>query len=135
GVGGTRNCDWWFTDEAVFLDTAGRYTTQQSDRDVDTGAWKGFLRLLKKSRPRRPVNGVFVTISVADLLQHAPREAEQHAEALRARVQELYQELGVRLPIYVLVTKTDLLAGFSQFFAAIGKDEPGPAWGLCVPFR
>ena len=32
GVGGTRNCDWWFTDEAVFLDTAGRYTTQDSDR-------------------------------------------------------------------------------------------------------
>ena len=34
GVGGTRNCDWWFTDEAVFLDTAGRYTTQDSDADV-----------------------------------------------------------------------------------------------------
>src|SRR5258708_10084759 len=32
GVGGTRNCDWWFTDEAILLDTAGRYTTQ------DTGA-------------------------------------------------------------------------------------------------
>ena len=26
GVGGTRNCDWWFTDEAVLIDTAGRYT-------------------------------------------------------------------------------------------------------------
>ena len=31
GVGGTRNCDWWFTDEAVLIDTAGRYTTQDSD--------------------------------------------------------------------------------------------------------
>ena len=28
GVGGTRDCDWWFTDQAVLLDTAGRYTTQ-----------------------------------------------------------------------------------------------------------
>lgn len=28
GVGGTRDCEWWFTDEAVFLDTAGRYTTR-----------------------------------------------------------------------------------------------------------
>ena len=27
GIGGTRNCDWWFTNEAVLLDTAGRYTT------------------------------------------------------------------------------------------------------------
>ena len=35
GVGGTRNCDWWFTDEAVLIDTAGRYTTQDSDREND----------------------------------------------------------------------------------------------------
>ncbi|MGL4231646.1 MAG: type VI secretion system membrane subunit TssM, partial [Casimicrobium sp.] len=31
GVGGTRNCDWWFTNEAVLLDTAGRYTTHESN--------------------------------------------------------------------------------------------------------
>ena len=31
GVGGTRSCDWWFTDDAVLIDTAGRYTTQDSD--------------------------------------------------------------------------------------------------------
>ena len=29
GVGGTRYCDWWFTEEAVLIDTAGRYTTQR----------------------------------------------------------------------------------------------------------
>ncbi len=57
GVGGTRNCDWWFTDEAVLLDTAGRYTTQESNAEVDKGAWTGFLQLLKKHRPRRPING------------------------------------------------------------------------------
>ena len=28
GVGGTRYCDWWFSEEAVLIDTAGRYTTQ-----------------------------------------------------------------------------------------------------------
>ena len=37
GVGGTRNCDWWFTDEAILLDTAGRYTTQDSDEKRDRG--------------------------------------------------------------------------------------------------
>ena len=35
GVGGTRNCDWWFTDQAVLIDTAGRFTTQDSDREND----------------------------------------------------------------------------------------------------
>ena len=130
GVGGTRNCDWWFTDEALFLDTAGRYTTQQSDQGVDAAAWKGFLQLLKKSRPRRPINGVLVTVSVGDLLQQSSAEADLHAQALRARVQELYTELGVSIPIYVLVTKSDLLAGFTEFFATLGKDERAQAWGF-----
>ncbi len=134
GVGGTRDCDWWFTDEAVFLDTAGRYTTQQSNQDVDAGAWKGFLQLLKKSRTRRPINGVLVTVSVDDLLRQSPGEREAHIHALRARVRELYEDLGVRFPIYVLVTKSDLLAGFSEFFGALGREERAQVWGLSLPY-
>ena len=68
GVGGTRNCDWWFTDDAIFLDTAGRFTTQDSDPGSDARGWREFLALLKKYRSRRPLNGVILTVSVADLL-------------------------------------------------------------------
>src|SRR5262249_39020130 len=119
---------------APFRDTAGRYTTQQSDRDVDAAAWQSFLALLKKSRPRRPINGVLVTMSVSDLLQQSAAERESHARALRTRVQELYQTPGLRIPVYVLVTKSDLLAGFSEFFANYGKEERAQAWGFALPY-
>ena len=134
GVGGTRDCDWWFTDDAVFLDTAGRYTTQESQKEVDAGAWKGFLQLLKKSRPRRPVNGALVTISVADLLQQTGTEREAHSAAIRSRLRELYDDLGVRFPIYVLVTKADLVAGFSESFTGLGKEERAQVWGVSFPY-
>ena len=52
------NCDWWFTEEAVLIDTAGRYTTQDSDAAVDRAGWERFLALLKRTRPRQPLNGV-----------------------------------------------------------------------------
>ena len=26
GTGGTKNCDWWFAEDCILLDTAGRYT-------------------------------------------------------------------------------------------------------------
>ena len=81
GVGGTRNCDWWFTDEAVFLDTAGRYTTQDSDAASDSAGWKEFLALLRKYRKRRPVNGVILTISAQDLLTQGDGGREAHVEA------------------------------------------------------
>lgn len=133
GVGGTRNCDWWFTNEAVLLDTAGRYTTQDSHQAVDAAAWQGFLQLLKKFRPRRPLNGVMVAVSLADLLQQTEEERARHAAAIRRRVQELHQTLGIRLPIYMLFTKTDLVAGFTDFFADFKEDDRAQVWGETFP--
>jgi type VI secretion system protein ImpL len=133
GVSGTRNCDWWFTDEAVLLDTAGRYTTQDSHQAVDAAAWQGFLQLVKKNRPRRPLNGVLVTLSLADLLQQTEEERNQHGAAVRRRVQELYQLLGVRLPVYLLITKTDLIAGFTDFFADFSQEDREQVWGETFP--
>ena len=130
GVGGTRNCDWWFTNQAVMIDTAGRYTTQDSDRDTDQKAWTGFLGMIKKSRPRQPVNGVLVTVSVSDLLTRTASQRAEYATAVRARVQELHQQLGIRFPIYLLVTKCDLLAGFMDYLGDASKDLRQDPWGF-----
>ena len=130
GVGGTRNCDWWFTQDAVLVDTAGRYTLQESDREVDASAWDNFLALLKKTRPRQPINGVLLTINVQDLLQQGATERGEHAAKLRARLQELQTKLGVRAPVYVLVTKADLIGGFNESFEALGAEERNQVWGF-----
>lgn len=130
GVGGTRNCDWWFTDQAVMLDTAGRYTTQDSHEQIDKAAWLGFLDLLKKHRPRRPLNGVLITMSLSDLLHLTEEERSLHAKAIRQRIEELTERTGVRIPIYMLFTKTDLIAGFTEFFTDFGAEDRGQVWGV-----
>ena len=129
GVGGTRNCDWWFTEEAVILDTAGRYTTQDSDELVDSAAWSGFLTLLKRYRRRRPIDGVMVAFSLADITRQNPMERAQHARAVRQRLTELTDNLKVRVPVYVLFTKTDLMNGFIEFFDDLGRDDRAQVWG------
>ncbi|MDJ0656471.1 MAG: type VI secretion system membrane subunit TssM [Xanthomonadales bacterium] len=135
GVGGTRNCDWWFTDEAVLVDTAGRYTTQDSNREQDAAAWTGFLKLLKKHRKRRPINGALVAISVSELLSQSQAERQSHARIIRNRIQELHAELGIRFPVYVILTKCDLLAGFSEFFDDLRKDQREQVWGMTFELR
>ena len=129
GVGGTRNCDWWFTEQAVLVDTAGRYTTQESDHQADSAAWLGFLDLLKRFRARQPLNGVIITLSVSDLVHWSDEELERYARHVRERVRELYTRLGVRLPIYLMVTKTDLLAGFNEFFSEFDAKQRAQVWG------
>lgn len=130
GIGGTRNCDWWFTDEAVLIDTAGRYTTQDSDAGVDRAAWLGFLDLLKRYRKRRPINGTFVAISIADLMTQTESERRAHAAAIKQRVMELDKHFGIRFPVYVTFTKCDLVAGFTEFFDDLGRSEREQVWGF-----
>jgi type VI secretion system protein ImpL len=129
GVGGTRMCDWWFTENAVLIDTAGRYTTQDSDAAVDKAGWTAFLDLLKRTRTRQPLNGVIVAISVADIAAASPAERTAHARAIRTRVKELTDRLAMKVPVYALFTKTDLLAGFTEFFDDLDRERRNQVWG------
>lgn len=133
GAGGTRYCDWWFTDEAVFIDTAGRYTTQDNPSEQAGRAWLGFLGMLKRSRPKRPLNGVLVTVSILDLLKKTPTQLGMQATAIKRRIQELNSHLGMELPVYVVFTKCDLLAGFSEFFQDLEAEDREQVWGVTLP--
>ncbi|MGA9573701.1 MAG: type VI secretion system membrane subunit TssM [Lysobacterales bacterium] len=130
GIGGTRNCDWWFTDEAVMIDTAGRYTTQDSNEQVDNKAWFGFLDLLKKHRRRRPINGIILAISMEELARQSNVERERNAAAISNRIQELYERLGIQFPIYLMFTKCDLMAGFMEFFGNLDRNDRAQVWGF-----
>lgn len=129
GVHGTRDCDWFFTDQAVLLDTAGRYVTQDSQEDVDRGAWLGFLRLLKTYRKRRPINGVLVCVSLPDIATQSEAQTQRESQAIRLRIRELHEQLGISFPIYLLFTKCDLLAGFSEFFDDLSSEDRQQVWG------
>lgn len=130
GVGGTRYCDWWFTNRAVIIDTAGRYTTQESGDKRDSKGWNAFLGLLKKYRSRQPINGVIVAVSVADMLEQTPTEQAIHARAIKQRVQELRNRLGVVFPVYLMLTKFDLLEGFVDTFGMLSDQEREEVLGV-----
>ena len=129
GVGGTRYCDWWFTDEAVLIDTAGRYTTQDSDAAADRESWMAFLTLLKRHRPRQPVNGVIVALGLDELLTGTEASLAAHAAAIRDRLMELHEVFRTDVPVYVLFTKADLIAGFTEFFGAFSAARRQKVWG------
>ncbi len=134
GEGGTRNCDWWFTEEAVLIDTAGRYTSQDSHSEIDSAGWRGFLDLLKKHRKRRPLNGALVAISIEDLITLSDHERNRQIDAIKSRLNELNQKLQVRFPVYVVFTKCDLIAGFTEYFEDLGAEERRQVWGMSFPF-
>lgn len=132
GLGGTRQCDWWFTNEAVFIDTAGRYTSQDSNNEQDRSAWLTFLSLLTRYRKRRPINGVIVTISMQELLTATPDQRAQQARIIRARLDELTEQFNLPFPVYLMLTKLDLLAGFNEYFSDLAGDDSEQVWGFTL---
>jgi type VI secretion system protein ImpL len=120
GISGTRNCDWWFFDESIIIDTAGRYS-MPVDPGPDNEEWQKFLSLLVKYRRREPIHGVIMTLPVDKILNCTAETLEHDGLQLRRRLDELMRVLGVTFPVYLLVTKCDLVQGMSEFSARLGE--------------
>jgi type VI secretion system protein ImpL len=131
GLSGTRNCDWFFSTEGVLLDTAGRYSVYAEDHSE----WIGFLNLLKKNRSKAPINGLIVTVSIAELVSQSPEKSLKLAKNLRARIQDLTERLEIFAPVYLVFSKMDLIAGFTEFFDCYDGDEFDQVWGATLPYK
>lgn len=129
GVGGTRNCDWWLTNEAVILDTAGRYVSSEDDKPE----WFAFLDTLTKYRPKRPINGLIVAVSVSELMGVDPQVAGELGQSIRERLDEITSRLRTLVPVYLMITKCDLLPGFTEMYADLTRSERGQIWGFTSP--
>ncbi len=126
GISGTRNCDWWFFEQAIILDTAGRYAIP-IDEGRDKEEWQKFLALLIKYRRKEPIHGLIVTVAADKLLDGKPDVLEEDGKHIRRRIDELMRVLGTKFPIYVLITKCDLVQGMTQFCDRLpekGLDQP-----------
>ncbi len=119
GIGGTRNCDWWLANEAVLIDTAGRYTSEDGDREE----WHEFLSLIKKHRRRRPLNGVLVAMSVEQIYQQDAVHIQEHAERIRAKIDEIQRQLGIIVPVFIIITKCDLIPGFAEVYSRLDSKQ------------
>lgn len=130
GMHGTRNCDWWFANEAIFLDTAGRYIIETQEQE-----WIAFLSLIAKYRKKKPISGVLVAVAANSLLTKSHEELTQDGKRIRNRIDELIDVLGVNFPVYVLVTKVDLVSGFREFFGPLDERFRDQMLGWTLPLE
>lgn len=122
GIGGTINMNWWFTNHGIIIDTAGRLMFE----DVEGGGtreWKEFLNLLKKYRPYCPTNGVFLVIPADSLVKDSAEQIQEKASKIAQQFNVIQRTLAVRFPVFVVVTKCDLVMGFREFFDGLNNPD------------
>jgi type VI secretion system protein ImpL len=123
-----HQCEWYLTPQGVLVSPSGNYL-HEGNR-----LWRLLLTLLTRYRARQPLNGVVLAISAQDLLHQSPDEQYKQATALRKRLLELRRCFKINFPIYFMITKTDRLAGFSQFFSQFDGPELEQYWGMVFPW-
>ncbi len=117
---GTLNYNWWFSEDAIFIDMAGRLCNPQDDGDRKE--WTAFLDTIAKGRKGFPINGAVVCVSADHLLQDSPEKHEADANTALERLRDLQSSLGVTFSTYLVITKCDKILGFMQFFDRAERD-------------
>ena len=115
GVGGTINMNWWFTNHAIVLDTAGRLMFEEVEPGA-TSEWREFLKLLRANRPNCPINGMLLVIPADSLIKDTADQLERKGAKIAQQLDQIQRALGVRFPVFVIITKCDLINGFREFF-------------------
>lgn len=119
GTGPTLNMNWWFTEKAIFIDTAGEMVFPQSEEESNE-RWTMLLQKLKQARPRCPINGVFLAVDANEL--DAGVDLEHRAERVANQLGVIAKAVKVRFPVYVMLTKCDKLPGFRTLFERVGHE-------------
>lgn len=121
GRKGQFGFDWWIGDKAVLIDPDGELLTQGAleggePQELQSRLWDHFVDWLERNRPQRPLDGVVLVLDLARLSDARVAVRKAYASLLRARLRELMERHGARLPVYVTFSKMDLLHGFDDFF-------------------
>ncbi|SHO67174.1 type VI secretion system protein ImpL [Pseudoxanthobacter soli DSM 19599] len=117
-----------FVDNAVFVDTAGPFGPHSQRR-----LWRNFLGLLKRYRPREPINGVVIVLSVAELRTAAESQTAALFAEIRQQLIDLRNQLRASFPVYAVFTRVDDVPGFEAFFANLAPVYRNAVFGLTLP--
>jgi type VI secretion system protein ImpL len=127
----TRQIDWRVTSDAVFVDTSGRYQTE----DVNEEEWAAVLETIKQHRSKRPLDGFILAVNAERILRSDSRQIEQLAKTLRARLDETTRRLKTRIPVYLVFTHADAIEGFRDSFSTSKKEAENLVWGTTIPLE
>lgn len=121
-------------EHAVIFDINGVLIDQpvssQEDANIYSRLWNHWLGWLSQNRPRQPLNGIILSLDLPELLTATKPQRERQLTVLRQRLQDIRQQLHCELPVYIVLTKLDLLYGFAPLFQPLDKQQRDSILGV-----
>lgn len=130
-------CRWWFYNRAVVLDIHGSLVMEEHKTTGDEHGWRTILSLLGRYRSKRPLDGIILAIPASELYGRerlSPENLNARAKFLSHKLTAAQHLLGLRLPVYVIVTKCDSLPGFQSFCHELPLAQRQNMLGWSAPY-
>ena len=121
--------NWFFAEEGVFVTVPEQFVTLDKKSSFHP-IWTAFLRLFKKERWRRPVNGIIFTVNASQILDKEEKEINEFAKVVREKLDEISKAFSSKIPIYMVVTGLERLKGADLFFASLTDEERREVLGI-----
>ena len=119
---------WYFAEGAIFIDMPGHYIEQNNQED--SAVWEALLNLFAKKRWKRPINGIILNVSIETILSQSEEELDQYAKNLRDRFDDIAKAFMSKMPIYLFITKSDLIPGFNEYFSTLSDHDKEQILGV-----
>lgn len=132
------DCRWWFLNRGVILDIRGTLLLNTRGTGCNENGWRSLLILLSRYRAARPLNGIILTISAEELYgknRLSMEEMNDRAQFLAHKLQAAQNNLGLRLPVYIVITKSDIIPGFQSLCAEIPSSNRQNIFGWSSPYN
>ncbi|MBQ2173778.1 MAG: hypothetical protein II453_01510 [Alphaproteobacteria bacterium] len=130
-------CTWWFLKNGVVIDIKGALFLPKTGFNADENSWNIVLNMFSRYRSARPLNGIVLTIPADELYGKSKlpiEEIKKRAQYIARKLSFAQNYLGMRLPIYIVVTKTDIVPGFQSFCSEIPVRNRGNMLGWSSPY-
>ena len=125
----TQQPEWWATREAVLVDVPGQFWQAKTQQQKQS--WQEFLKLIK--RYHCPMAGIVVTVSARQLQSTWNQNQKQEYRLLAQRLQQVSAIIKQPSQCYLVVTQTDALPGFSEYFSTLDAEQQQQPWGFHCP--
>ncbi len=129
-AGQPEQCRCWLANDAVYLDTDGKYISSAQSSQAE---WLVLQSALKSCRPGVAINGVLLMVSAPELMAPDRGARDRLAATLRHRLSELRRIHNQFFPVYLVVTQLDYLCGFDEYFRGLSRQEQQDIWGISFP--
>src|SRR3990167_8186704 len=135
----SEHCDWWVTRDISIIDVPGKYLSlpdiSKNKKKLDHSIiWKSFLQLIKAHRGKHSISSIAIALPLPDLIKSNEQNQILQRYIFQSihHLQKIFQH---PIPCHIIITKCDLLPGFTEFFVELGNDETTQAWGISLPHQ